>query len=269
MNHALSLYLRLIGIQIRSQMQYRVSFWADIAASLIIVLLEFGALALVLQRFETIAGWTVQEVALLYGSVEFAFGLMDLVFAGFDPHVFGVQVRQGRLDQLLLRPLSLMLQVFGSEFATRRFGKIALGGALFFWALGSVGVEWTAVKLLLLPTMLVSLFLFFGALYVFGATITIWTVESVEAINVLTYGGSFALSHPMSIYQTWLRRFFTYIFPAIFLNYYPILYILEKPDPFGMTPFAPLLAPLVGAGAFLLALRFWRYGLQQYQSTGT
>lgn len=269
MRHAISLYLRLIGIQVRSQMQYRVSFWADIVASLLIVLFEFGALALVLQRFETIDGWTVQEVALLYGSVEFAFGLMDLFFTGFDPHVFGIQVRKGRLDQLLLRPLSLTVQVFGSEFATRRFGKIALGAGILFWAMGNVNVAWTAVKLLLLPTMLLSLFLFFGALFIFGATITFWTVDSVEAINVLTYGGSFALAHPMSIYQTWLRRFFTFVFPAIFLNYYPVLYILEKPDPFNMPSFAPLLAPLVGFGAFWLALRFWQFGLRHYQSTGT
>jgi ABC-2 type transport system permease protein len=43
-----------------------------------------------------------------------------------------------------------------------------------------------------------------------------------------------------------MRRFFTYIVPAIFLNYYPALYFLNKPDPFNFPAFAPFLSPLVG-----------------------
>lgn len=269
MRHTVQIYLRLIGIQIRSEMQYRFSFWADIVASIVMLLFGFGALALVLQRFETIAGWTIVEVALLYGSVELAFAAMDLFFTGFDPRGFGLQVRKGQLDQLLLRPINLTIQVLGSEFATRRFGRIGVGAALFIWAAISVDATWTAVKLLLLPTMVISLFFFFGALFVFGATLTFWTVESVEAINILTYGGSYALSHPMSVYQRWIRNFFTFVMPAIFLNYYPVLYILEKPDPFGMPSFSWMLSPFVGAGTFLLVLRFWRFGLRFYQSTGS
>ena len=41
---------------------------------------------------------------------------------------------------------------------------------------------------------------------------------------------------------------FAYLVPAIFLNYYPALWILDKPDPFRMPAFAHYVAPLVGAG---------------------
>ncbi|MEW5988101.1 MAG: ABC-2 family transporter protein, partial [Chloroflexota bacterium] len=90
-----------------------------------------------------------------------------------------------------------------------------------------------------------------------------------EVVNIFTYGGSEMMSYPMSIYQGWLRRFFTFVVPAIFLNYYPALYFLDKPDPLGLPAVAPFLAPVVGLGVLTLALLFWRFGVRHYQSTGT
>ena len=87
-------------------------------------------------------------------------------------------------------------------------------------------------------------------------------------MNILTYGGSEMMAHPMHIYPDWLRRTFTYLVPAIFLNYYPALYFLEKPDPLGLSPLLSFIAPLVGVGMLGVALLFWRLGIQHYQSTG-
>jgi ABC-2 type transport system permease protein len=116
--------------------------------------------------------------------------------------------------------------------------------------------------------VVVGMVLFFGGLFVVGSSLTFWTVESVEAMNILTYGGSFLIAYPMSIYQEWLRRFFTFVVPAIFLNYYPALYFLEKEDPFHFHYFVHFLAPIAGLAVFGIALIFWRFALKQYQSTG-
>lgn len=267
--HSFLLYCRLVGIQIRSQMQYRVSFVTDIITTLMITFFEFGALVLVMQRLDSLGGWTVFEVGVLVGSVEVSFGVMDMVFSGFDPAYFGRFVRKGTFDQLLLRPINITIQVLGSDFATRRLGKIGLGIVILGVALTQVGIQWTAVKLFLVPVMLLSMFAFFSSLFVIGAAITFWTIDSIEAMNVMTYGSNYAMSHPMHIYQDWLRRFFTFIVPTIFLNYYPVLYILDKPDPLNMPAFAPFLSPLVGFIFLYLAFSFWNYGIQQYQSTGT
>ncbi len=269
MGHTFQIYARLISVQIRSQMQYRFSFVMDLLATLFITFFEFGSLVLVLQRFETLDGWTVVEVALLVGSVEISFGMMDMVFSGFDPAFFGRFVRKGEFDQLLLRPINITVQVMGAEFATRRLGRIFIGAVILTTAVIAVDVAWTPIKILLVPTMLISMFLFFSGLFVFGATFSFWTVESIEAMNVLTYGGSYSMSHPMSVYQNWIRRFFTFVIPAIFLNYYPVLVILEKPDPFNMPSFAPFLSPVVGIAFITAALLFWQFGIRHYQSTGT
>ncbi len=269
MRHALGVYRRMVGVQARSQMAYRASFLSDLLATGLITLLEFASLALVFGRFEGLGGWSLGEVAFLYGLVEASFGLMDLLFSGFDPQGFGLGVRRGTLDQLFLRPVPIGLQVLGSQLHLRRLGKVVLGAAIFAGALQLVEVQWTAGKLAYLPLVILGMVAFFGGLFVAGATLTFWTVESIEAVNILTYGGSYMISFPMTIYQDWLRRFFTFVLPAIFLNYYPALYFLDKPDPFNLPAFAPFLAPAAGGAVLLAALGFWRFGLRHYQSTGT
>ncbi len=269
MAYVLSLYRRLISIQIRSQMHYRVSFLVEMLAVGVGNGIYFITLALVLQKFDGIGGWKLGDVAFLVGMVETAFGVMDMLFSGFDPANFGRHVRLGTFDQMLLRPIHVTLQVLGSEFLLRRTGRIIQGLVIFGIALSLVEVHWTLVKILYLPVVFASLVAFFGGLFVFGATITFWTVESIEVVNILTYGGDELMSYPMHIYPTWIRTFFTFIVPAIFLNYYPALYILGKPDPFGFPPFAPFLAPVAGFTVLTASFIFWGYGIRHYQSTGT
>ncbi len=130
-------------------------------------------------------------------------------------------------------------------------------------------MRWTIVKIAYLPVVLISLVLFFGGLYIIGSTTTFWTVQRIEVINIFTYGGSEMMSYPMHIYSKWMRRFFTYVIPAIFLNYYPALYLLDKSDPVHMPSLAPFLSPVVGVGTMAVALAFWRFGVRHYASTGT
>ena len=268
MRYTLNIYRRLLGVQIYSQLQYRFSFLLDLLATGLITVTEFGSLALILQRFEHIQGWALPEVAFLYGLVELSFGLMDMLFSGFDPPRFGQLVRQGSFDQLLLRPINITAQVMGSDLQLRRLGRIIFGIGIFAVALSLNEIVWTIPKLLYLPVVVASLVAFFGGLFIIGSVITFWTVDSIEVMNMLTYGGSFTISYPMTIYPNWLRHFFTYLVPAIFLNFYPALYFLGKPDPLNFPAIAPFLSPLVGFGVLWLSLRAWHFGIRHYQSTG-
>ena len=265
----LQLYLRLIAIKIRGQMQYRVSFIFEVFTTALVSGINFLTIALILQKFEGIGGWSLAEVAFLYGMVETAFGLMDMLFSGFDPQNFGIQVRLGAFDQMLLRPIHISVQVLGSEFMLRRLGRILQGLAVLVFAIASLDIHWTAFKVFYLPVVFFSQVAFFGGFFMIGAAITFWTFESIEAINIFTYGGAEMMDYPMHIYQDWLRRFFTFIIPAIFLNYFPALFFLDKVDPLGYPEFAKFLAPFAGFGMLIVGQAFWNFGVKHYQSTGT
>ena len=52
MLHALSLYARLLSVQVRSQLQFRASFFMEMLATALLSGTAFFSIALVLQRFE-------------------------------------------------------------------------------------------------------------------------------------------------------------------------------------------------------------------------
>jgi ABC-2 type transport system permease protein len=269
LRHNLALYLRLVRVQIHSQLQYPFSFWIDVLGTAVSLGAIFVSLALIVQQFGDLGGWSVGEIAFLFGLLEASFGLMDMVFAGFDPTTFGRRVRRGTFDQLLLRPVNITLQVLGDDFILRRLGRIAQGILIFVFALQLVEMQWTAGKLLYLPFVVLGIVTFFGGLFIIGSTITFWTIESFEVINIFTYGTSEVISYPIHIYPDWLRSFFTFILPAALLNYYPALYFLDKPDPLGMPDAMRYLSPLAGLAVLLVGLLFWRLGIRHYQGTGS
>lgn len=265
----LRIYRHLLSVQLRGQMQYRASFWLELLSTAVVALAEFLALALVLGTENDMGGWRLLEVALLYGLVDTAFGLMDMIFSGFDPHRFGPQVRLGRFDQLLLRPVNITVQVLGSDFPLRRLGRIGSGALVLGVALTQLDIAWTWDKVLLLPCILLGTIIFFGGLFVLGAVVTFWTVDGLEALNITTYGSKYVLYHPMHIYPTSIRRFFTYVIPAAFLTYYPALYLLGRADPNGLPAWVAWLVLPLGGFTLWFSLRVWRWGIRHYQSTGS
>ena len=269
MRRSLDLYFKMISIQVRSQMQYRVSFLLETFSTILLSGSYVLVVLLALDRFGGVAGWSIGEVAFLAGMVETSFGFMDMIFSGYDPGSFSPMVQQGLFDQLLLRPVNITLQVLGSKFMLRRLGRIFEGLLVLILGLIFTQIHWTLGKALYLPVVLISQVICFGALFIAGSTLTFWTVQPVEAVNIVTYGGVEFVSYPMSIYPQWVLRIFTYVIPFIFINYYPALYFLDKPDPFNFPSFSPFLAPGAALVMLLAALWFWRFGVNHYHSTGS
>ena len=111
--------------------------------------------------------------------------------------------------------------------------------------------------------------LFFMGLFIFGSGISFWTVDSLEAMNIMTYGGQMMTSYPMSIYQEWLRSIFMFVIPMAFVNYYPTLWLLDKSVPIGGPAWLAFLSPLVCLLVFLAGVRMWLFGVSKYTSTGS
>jgi ABC-2 type transport system permease protein len=264
-----SLLTRLIGAQIRSQLQYRASFVVDVLSTFLLSGAQVVAMLAGLSTFGGVAGWGIFEILFLMGMVDLSFGLMDMIFSAFDPDQFSGQVRLGGLNTFLLRPADIWLQVMGSNFVIRRIGRVALGVVGLAIAISQLQIEWTAFKIAYLPLVVLGQVLCYGSLFMVGATITFWTIERTEAINIVTYGSTEMTSYPMSIYPPYLRNVFTFVVPTIFLNYLPATYFLGKSEPLGFPAFAPFVAPLIGAAMLVIAGAFFRFGLKHYQGTGT
>ena len=263
----IALYLRFAWQSIRSQMTYRVSFVALLFGNFAVTGAQFLAIWLLFRRFHQVGGWNVNEVAVLYGVVDVAMGLPDLSNSGFEQ--CGTLVRRGDFDRILLRPRAAALQLMGREFALRRLGRVTQGAVVLVWGLAHVTTPlgWAAAGLLI-AAICGGICVFLG-LALLQATVSFWTLQGLELMSILNFGGAEAAEFPVHIYGRWLQRIFLTCVPLATVSYFPVLTVLHKPDPFGLPLAVHALAPLAGPSFLLVMIFFWRLAVRRYASTGS
>jgi ABC-2 type transport system permease protein len=260
------LWRRLVGAQIRSQLQYRASFALDVTGAFLISFIDFLAVLVIFHNVPQLGSWNVHEVALLYAISAISFALTDLAIGHLDQ--FPQKVRDGNFDILLVRPRGTLYQVICSDFALRRLGKGVQGALVLAYALASLHVDWTVGRVALLVVAVPAGSVIFASVWVVGACLAFWTTDGGEFTNAFTYGGTFLAQYPIDIYSAWLRRFLAYIVPLAFVCYFPALYVLGKPDPLGLPRLLDFASPLVALVAALVAGTIWRSAVRHYRSAG-
>jgi ABC-2 type transport system permease protein len=248
-------------------MQYRASFVMLSFGTFVVTFVEFVAILVLFDRFNTLQGWRLQEVAFLYGLVNVAFTVADSSTRGFD--VFGVMVKSGDFDRLLLRPRSTALQLAGQELTLRRVGRLAQGLFVLLWASAALDLDWTLPRVVLALGAIAGGAALFAGLIVLQATLAFWTTETLEIMNAVTYGGVETTQYPLAVYRPWFRDFFTFVVPLATVSYYPAIAILGRPDPLGSSLLFQYLSPLTGVVFLLVALQIWKVGVRHYRSTGS
>ncbi|KAF4410387.1 MULTISPECIES: ABC transporter permease [Streptomyces] len=252
---------------VRSAMAYRVSFVLTALGNFSVTALDFVAILLMFAHVDALGGYTLPEIAFLYGTSGVAFGLADLALGSMDR--LGRRVRDGTLDTMLVRPAPMLAQVAADRFALRRVGRVAQGLLVLIWALAALDVDWTPVKLVLLPVMLLSGGVIFTAVFVAGGAFQFWAQDASQVQNSFTYGGATLLQYPPTVFARDLVRGVTFVVPLAFVNWLPALHILGREDPLGLPGWVDFLPPVVALVCCALAGLVWRAGLRSYRSTGS
>lgn len=267
MRDGLRAYWMIAGMWIRSTMAYRASFVMTTLGNFAMTFLDFVTIALMFSQVDALGGYSLSEVAFLYGLSGVSFGLADLAIGSMDR--LGRRVRDGTLDTLLVRPVPVLAQIAADRFALRRLGRVTQGALVLGWALATVPVDWTPVKLLLMPVMLVSGAAIFCAVFVAGAAFQFLAQDASEVQNAFTYGGTTLLQYPPTVFAKELVRGVTFVLPLAFVNWLPATYVLGRPYPLGLPVWTAFMSPLVAVGCCALAGVAWRAGLRSYRSTGS
>ncbi|WP_216294695.1 ABC transporter permease [Delftia acidovorans] len=265
---SLSMFLRLALASLGGQARYPASALMLTLGQFLVTGIEVIAVWALFHRFGEVQGWHIGEVAVFYGLVNCMFALADALGRGFD--VLGTQfLRTGAFDRLLLRPRPVWLQLMGHDVRISRLGRLLQGLLVLGFATAQGAVVWTP------QAVAVALFavaggvaLFLGILVLQGA-LSFWTVESLEAANVLSYGSVEAAQYPLALYAQWFRRLLTFAVPLACVAYYPALAVLGKPDPLGAPAWLGWVSPLAGFAFLWLASGAWRMGVRHYASTGS
>ncbi len=263
----LRLFFRFAAMSLRAQAQYRVSFALWSVSQVLGVGIEFLGVWVLLDRFGAVRGWHLAELSILFAIVNIAFALAESFGRGFD--TFPTVIKNGDFDRLLLRPRSTAFQVACREFQFLRIGRLALGVVMLLWGAAHSGVHFGAAKLALVAGAITGGACVFYGLFILQATMSFWTIESLEILNALTYGGTETAQYPLSFYRDWFRSFFTFIVPLAFVSYIPAGVLLGRPTSPALPEALRWCSPLVGVAFLGVTLLVWRFGERRYVSTGS
>ena len=262
----LSIYFRLYRSRVRAQLQYRLPFTLQVIGMFGATFLDFLLILVVFSHLTSLGGWSLWEVAFLYGASYLPFKLAD-VFVGKVERL-GDWIRTGQFDSVLVRPLGTLGQALTADMDLKQVGGLAQGLAVFGVALAHVDIDWTPARGCMLLLMLMSGFVIFASVWIATNAAAFWLVNVREASNAFTYGGNYLTQFPLDIFAPWFRRVFAFLIPVAFVNYFPSLYLLGKPPGSwpGVLRFA---SPLIAVATSAAAAIVWRAGVRHYSGTGS
>jgi ABC-2 type transport system permease protein len=251
---------------LRSSLEYRADFVLETLMGLVRQGVGFALIWVILARFEAIAGWTLGEVAFLYGMRLTMLALCGLATG----NIWSLQyfVRQGEFDRFLVRPVRPLLQLLTRRVPISAFGDLLGGVALIAAATRLVGIAWTPQVLLYLLLAIVG-----GALLLLAIRLLIvsfsFRVLSVNApMSIVDSLFNEFGTYPLSIFNATLQLLLTFGIPVAFMAYFPAAVLFGRTSEIQVHAIVAYGAPLAGIFWMIIALWVFEREMRNYQRSG-
>lgn len=256
------LYFKYFAMQLKSILEYKKTFIISCIGQLVTSVFAFISIFFLFDKFGNIEGYTFNDVIICFSISFLGFSLAECFFRGFDQ--FDDMLGNGQFDRILVRPRNLILQVLGTKIEFSKFGRALAAFAVFIILLIKRTELLQANKLFTVFLMILGTIIIYAGLFILRAGISFFTIQSLEIMNIFTDGSRDLAQYPLNIYQKWVKKFFTFILPLALVNYYPLLYLIDKSDN-KLYAILPILSALFTIPCYIV----WKIGLRKYKSTGS
>ena len=258
------MFSKFFKMHVKTTMQYKLNNVLLAFSSVLVSISEILAVYILFSNFANVKYWGFYETMLIFGIMCLVFAFVECFFRGFDE--FDKIIKTGDLDRMLVRPVNIYKQIFYSKFAFYKVSRIILGITLCVIALLNMTITFTFAKIIVIIGMFVcGTFVILGLMLI-SAGITVFTVDRLEFMNVITDGTKEVGFYPLNIYNKWFQRFFTYVVPLACFNYLPMNYLLGMGS---LPPIVYALSPLIGMLFIIPCFLFFAWSLKHYKSAGT
>ena len=157
----MALYLKFFSINLKCQMQYKVSFFLTSLGQFLISFTALLGITFMFSRFNSVEGFTLQQVLLCFAVVLMAYSIAECFGRGFD--LFPAMISNGEFDRALVRPRREVFLILASKMDFSRVGRLLQAIIVFFIAIPTSGVIWTPDKVITLILMIsCGILIFFG-----------------------------------------------------------------------------------------------------------
>lgn len=256
------LYIESLKNNIKSQLEYKSSFIMNSISQLFVFFTYYFIIIALFNKFDNIKGFNVYEVLLCFSIIHFGFAFNETFFRGIDK--FEDLIIDGSLDRFLVRPQGILFQVLCTKIDFVKIFRIIQSLIVLVIALIKLDIVWNISKVIVLILMMIASVLIFFGLFVLTASYCFITIQGLEVRNLFTDGGKNLAQYPISIYRKGVVFFFTFIIPYGFINYYPLLYFIDRTD-----NILYMLSPLLVMVFLIPCLLSFKIGMKHYNSAGS
>lgn len=249
----LTFLLALWKANLLSAMEYRAAFLSQVVGMILNNAVYFVFWIIFFDRFETIRGWGLQEMFLLFGVVAVGFGAGVYLF-GNVLNLANV-IASGQLDYYLSLPRPVLMHVLASRSVPSGMGDF-LYGCLSFAVAGRYDLN-TFARFAVAAGLSVIVFVSFLVLV---QSLAFWlgnsTLLTNQALNaVLTFS-----LYPITLFDGTAKFLLFTLIPAAFIGAVPAQFVQS----FDWQTLAQLV--LAGGLFLMLALATFYRGLKRYES---
>lgn len=257
-----TLALRIAGLCLRAELDYRANFITTIAFGVAWQASVIVFATVLLGSFPGMGGWPSHAVLLLASMRMLSHGLFALFFD--RNYILPAMIQDGRLEACMLRPMPVYRQVQLAIFPTNALGDLLVGASIFTWAVSVIDLRWTPAHVAYMAAGLVGGVLIEAAISTtlasfmlrFPAT-SAWTLWIEELLG--TFG-----NYPLGFLPRLMSNAFTYILPLAFIAYFPAAVLTDHTRGLNVPTALAAVAPLVGLAAFAGSRLLWTARLRRY-----
>ena len=256
------IYFRCLGQQMKAILAYEADFVILMISAAIVQISGFLFIWTVFARIPNINGWTFWQVVMMYSLIFITEGVGSLFFEG--TWRLSRLVYTGEFDQILLRPVSPIVQVLAGAVGFNGLGNIITGGMLLAVSLGNVNVAWTPGRVFMLVVLVVSAATIRVAINLGTSATAFWIRAPWSMVPFFVHQlGEFA-KYPITIYSLGVQAVVVVVIPFAFISFFPTAYLFDV-ESWGVVG---LITPLVAVYALIMAVWAFNFGLKRYESTG-
>jgi len=134
--------------EMKRMMEYRGDFFIGIAGVLLNQIFNVLFIWIIFRQIPSLNGWTLNQIAFIYGFSLIPKGLDHLFFDNLWPVGYWI-VQKGDFDKYLTRPLNPLFHVMIERFMVDAFGEIVVGILLLCSTISTALIVWTPLKIVL------------------------------------------------------------------------------------------------------------------------
>ncbi len=228
--------------------------------------MSLAFVGVIVHAFGSIGGWSLAEVAFVYGIRAMGHALHGLVSGQLWST--DLVVRQGEFDRYLVRPVNPLIQLLTRSFQVTAVGDIIFGVAVLAVTAVATSISWSIGSVAYLLAAVVGSALVESAVMLATASLSfrLFAATSIARVadNIfVTFG-----PYPLSVLPRAVSYLLTFVLPLAFAAFFPAAILLGRTDDLFVPEWLAAASPAVGAVLYVGAVALFHRQMRYYSSPG-